>query len=122
MLNQVGLHPVRAWSAKLHASHTSAASSPRIHFGHEFQSDVSFWRLLLVRGLGSPADHLSAPLYRSNVRLPTFTLRSDASRDAMGGFVLGPVPGSVVWWRFEFDDDVRARLRATVKRLERSVG
>ena len=28
---------------------------------------------------------------------------------------MGPEPGSVVWWRFEFDDDVRARLRATVR-------
>ena len=26
---------------------------------------------------------------------------------------MGPAPG--VWWRFEFDDDVRARLRATVR-------
>ena len=38
----------------------------------------------------------------------------DASGDAMEGFFLGPEPGSGVWWRFEFDDDVRARLRATV--------
>ena len=28
---------------------------------------------------------------------------------------MGPEPGSGVWWRFEFDDDVRARLRATVR-------
>ena len=32
---------------------------------------------------------------------------SDTSGDAMGGYV--------VWRRFEFDDDVRARLRATVR-------
>ena len=32
-----------------------------------------------------------------------------------GIFVLGREPGSGVWWRFEFDDDVRARLRATVR-------
>ena len=28
---------------------------------------------------------------------------------------MGPELGSGVWWRFEFDDDVRARLRATVR-------
>ena len=45
----------------------------------------------------------------------TFTLLSDASGDAMGGFVLGPVSGSGTWWRFQCDDDVHARLRATVR-------
>ena len=42
MVNQVGLPPVRAWSAKFHASHMRAASSPRIHLGTEFHTDVSF--------------------------------------------------------------------------------
>ena len=32
----------------------------------------------------------------------------------MGGYFLGPEPGSGVWWRFEFDD-VRGRLRVTVR-------
>ena len=32
-----------------------------------------------------------------------------------GDIFLGPEPGSGVWWRFEFDDDMRARLRATVR-------
>ena len=115
MLNLVGLPPARAWSAKYHASHTRAASSPRIHLGPEFHADASFWRLLVEGGLGSPAGRLSAPLYRSFMQPPTFTLWSDASGDAMGGYFLGPGPGSSVWWRFEFGDDVRARLRATVK-------
>ena len=77
--------------------------------------DVSFWRLLVARGLGSPAGRLSAPFYRSYMQPPTFILWSNASDDAMGGFVLGPEPGSGAWWRFEFNDDVRARLRATVR-------
>ena len=115
MLNQVGLPPARAWSAKYHASHTRAASSPRIHLGPEFQADASFWRLVVEAGLGSPAGRLSAPLYRSFLQPPTFILWSDASGDAMGGYFLGPERGSGVWWRFEFGDDVRARLRATVK-------
>ena len=114
MLNQAGLPPVRAWSAKYHALHTRAASSPRIRLGPELHADASFWRLLVTGGLGSPAGRLSAPLYRSFLQPPTFTLWSDASGDVMGGYVLGPEPGSGVWWRFEFDDDVRARLRATV--------
>ena len=88
----------------------SAASSPRIHLSPEFHADASFWRLLVKGGLGSPAGRLSAPLYRSFMQPPTFTLWSDASGDAMGGYFLGPGPGSGVWWRFEFGDDVRARL------------
>ena len=42
MLNEVGLPPARAWSAKYHTSHTRAASSPRIHLGPEFHADASF--------------------------------------------------------------------------------
>ena len=90
MLNQVGLPPARAWSAKYHASHTRAASSPRIHLGPEFHADASFWRLLVEGGLGSPAGRLSVPLYRSFLHPPTFTLWSDASGDAMGGYFFGP--------------------------------
>ena len=74
MLNQVSLPPVRAWSAKFHVSHTRAASSPRMHLGPEFHVDVSFWRLLVARGLGSPAGRLSAHLYRSYMQPPAFTL------------------------------------------------
>ena len=32
-----------------------------------------------------------------------------------GDIFWGHELGSGVWWRFEFDDDVRARLRATVR-------
>ena len=90
MLHQVGLPPVRTWSAKYHASHTRAASSPRIRLGPEFHADVSFWRLLVTGGLGSPAGRFFAPLYRSFLHPPTFTWWSDASGDAMGGYVFGP--------------------------------
>ena len=96
MLNQVGLRPARAWSAKYHASHTRAASSPRIHLGPEFHADASFWRLLVERGLGSPAGRLTAPMYRSFMQPPTFTLWSDASGDATGGYFFGPELGSGV--------------------------
>ena len=114
MLIQVGLPPVRAWSATNHASHTRAASSPRIHLGPEFHADASFGRLLVAGGLGSPAGRLSTPLYRSFLQPPTFTFEVRRLGRCHGGYFLGPEPGSGVWWRFEFDDDVRARLRATV--------
>ena len=48
-------------------------------------------------------------------RVYAFTLWSDASGDSMSGYFLGPEVGSGVWWRFEFDDDVRARLREQVR-------
>ena len=90
MLNQVGLPPARASSAKYHASHTRAASSPRIHLGPEFHADASFSRLLVNGRLVPPAGRLSAPLYRSFLQPPTFTMRSDASGNAMGGLFFGP--------------------------------
>ena len=112
----VCLSLARAWSAKYHASHTRAASSPRINLGPEFHADASFWRLLVEGGLGSPAGRLSAPLYRTFLQPPTFTLCSDASGDPMGGYFFGaPSPGPACDDVFEFDDDVRARLRATVR-------
>ena len=83
--------------------------------GPEFHADASFWRLLVEGGLGFPAGRVSAPLYRSFLQPPTFTLWSDASGDAKEAYFLSPEPGSGVWWRYEFDDDVRARLRATVR-------
>ena len=33
----------------------------------------------------------------------------------MGDYFLGPEVGSGVWWRFAFDDDVRARRREQVR-------
>ena len=87
MLTNVGLHPVRAWDAKFHVAHTSAASSPRIRLGPELDADVSFWRLLVAGGLGAPAGRFSAPLYRSYMQPPAFSLWSDGFGDAMGGLV-----------------------------------
>lgn len=33
MLNKIGLCPVSAWGAKFHVAHTSAMTSPRVHWG-----------------------------------------------------------------------------------------
>ena len=46
---------------------------------------------------------------------PAFTLWLDASGQAMDEFSLETKRGFGVWWRFELDDDVRARLRVTVR-------
>ena len=46
---------------------------------------------------------------------PAFTLWLDASGQAMDDFNLETKRGLGVWWRFEVDDDVRARLRVTVR-------
>ena len=114
MLNHVGLPPVRAWGAKFHTSHSRAASYPRIQSGHEFHTDMSFSRLLVAGGLCSSTGCFSAPLYRRYSQPPAFTLWSDASGDAMGGYFWGPSPGSV--YGGALDSTPRcARLRTTVK-------
>ena len=112
----VGLCPVRAWDAKFYLAHTSAASSPCIRLGSEIHADVPVWRLFVAGGLASPAGRFSAPLYRSYMHPPAFSLWLHASGDAVGGyFVLGPEPGLGVWWCSDFDDDVRERLRASIR-------
>ena len=107
MLNNLGLPPVRAWGAQCHVPQTRTASSRRIRLGPEFHVDMSFWRLLVTEGLGSPAGRLSAPLYRSYMQPLAYTLWSDASSDSMGGYYLGPESGFGMWWRFGFDEDAR---------------
>ena len=114
-LFDVGLRPVRACGTKFLVVHTSTASSPRIQLGPEFLTEVSFLRLLVAGGSGSLTGHFSAPLYYSYMPLPAFTMWSDASGDAMAGSFLGPEPGLGVWWRLYFDDEVRERLRATIR-------
>ena len=89
MLNHLGLPPVRVWSAEFHASRTRTASSSRIRLVPEFHADVSFWRLLVAGGLGSPVGCFSAPLYRSYMQSPAFTLWSDASGDSYGRLFFG---------------------------------
>ena len=81
----------------------------------EFHADVSFWRFVGGGRVRFSRALFSAPLYRSYMQPPAFTLWSDASGDAMGGYFLGPEPGSGVWWRVGLDADVRTRLRTTVK-------
>ena len=66
MLSHLGFPPVRAWSAEFHVSRTRT-SSPRIRLGPAFHADVSFWRLLVAGGLGSPGGCFSGPLCRSYV-------------------------------------------------------
>ena len=115
MLNKVRLPPARAWSAKYHASHTRAASSPRIHLGPGFHANASFWRLLVEGGLG--LRRVASPPLCTVVTCNRPRLPCGRTPRAMpwGELFWGPEPGSGVWWRFEFDDDVRARLRATVR-------
>lgn len=106
MLNHHGLPTIRARSAKFHVSHTRTASSRRTRLGPEFHADVSFWRLMVAGGVGSPAGRFFAPSYRSYMQPPAFTLWSDVSGDSMGGYILGPETGSGAWWHLDFDDEV----------------
>ena len=74
VLNHLGLSPSRAWSENFHVSQMRTTSSSRIRLGPEFHADVSFWRLLVTGGLGSPLDRFPVPLYGSYMQPPAFTL------------------------------------------------
>ena len=65
------------------------------------------------RGIVSGGSPLS--LFVPCMEPPAFTLWLDASGQAMDEFSLETKRGFGVWWRFELDDDVRARLRVTVR-------
>ena len=57
------------------------------------------------------AGTLDAPLSSFNLQPHSRTLISDASGDVVGGFCLE----IGLWWRMDFDDDTRNRLRAHVQ-------
>ena len=112
MLLQLGLNPIES------NKFAKGSGTRRITLGLEFHADLVFWRLLIFDGLGSVGGTLGAPLIWSFPQTPTYTLWSDASGDAMGGWFLEAGASSGVWWRYEFDVDVRSRVREKVNRRD----
>lgn len=118
MLNQLGLPPSQRWQDKWQGklatsrgARESAGGRGPIWLGPEFHADVEFWRLIVAWGMRSPAGTLEAPLYSLYPQRPSYTLWSDASGDALGGYCLE----SGLWWRLDLNANVRARLRSCKK-------
>ena len=109
MLNQLGLSSGSPWKDNLEMRR--ARKRKPLKLTPEFHSDVAFWRLLVEGVLQHRGGTLHAPLYSFFLQPPSRTLWSDASGDAMGGYCLE----SGTWWRMDFDEGVRTRLRQKVR-------
>ena len=88
MFNNLGVRSIRAWNATFCEVHKNAPLSPRIRSGPEFHADVSFWRLLVAGGLGSPTGRFYTPSYRSYTRSrPRFACGRTSSATPWRAFV-----------------------------------
>ena len=77
-----------------------------------FHDDIAFWNLILDMATGPDGiTRLESPLFCRFLQPPSRILVSDASGDAMGGYCLE----SGKWWRLDFSEDVRTRLRTKVQ-------
>ena len=114
IINQLGISPVRPWDEQFGVS--GAGKGRRklracVHLGPEFHDDISFWRMVVQRALRPEGGgRLSAPLLSLCLQPHVRTLWSDASGDAMGGYCLE----SGCWWRYDYDENVRSRVRPKV--------
>lgn len=112
ILNQLGLPPLKAGGdtgtgVMVGGKHRRG----RVRLGREFHEDLAFWRKVMAMATGPDGIvKLEAPLLCSFLQAPSRTLVSDASGDGMGRFCLE----SGQWWRIDFTDDIRARLRNRV--------
>ena len=111
---QRGMSPVRPWDKRFGIS--GAGKGRRklracVRLGPEFHDDISFWRMVMQRALGpEEGSRLSAPLL--SLYCNRMFARCGAMRAEMrwGGYCLK----SGCWWRYDFDENVRARVRPKV--------
>ena len=111
ILNQLGLEPLKAGDADNRFGVGGRRRRGVVHLTHEFHADLDFWRLIMEMATGDDGiTRLESPLFACFLQPPTRTLLSDACGDAMGGFCL-----QTGWyWRIDYTEDIRTRLRERV--------
>lgn len=111
ILNQLGLAPLKEGERDGGAVAGARQMRRVVRLGREFHADLDFWRVILAMSTGPDGvTRLEAPLFTSFLQLPSRIIISDASGDAMGGYCLE----TGWWWRIDFTEDVRMRLRRRV--------
>ena len=111
---QRGVSPVRPWDERFGVSGRGKGRRKLracVRLGPEFHDDISFWRMVMQRALGPEGgSRLSAPLL--SLYCNRMFARCGAMRAEMrwGGYCLE----SGCWWRYDFDENVRARVRPKV--------
>lgn len=113
VLNQLGLAPLTAGVGSSQSHALGARQNQRVvRLSREFHADIAFWTLILDMSTGPDGvTRLESPLFCRFLQPPSRILVSDASGDSMGGYCLE----SGKWWRIDFTEDVRARLRKKVQ-------
>ena len=112
ILNQLGLAPLKAGEGlgngvNVEGKHRRGC----VKLSREFHDDLAFWKIVVEMATGpNGTTRLEAPLFCCFSQPPSRILISDASGDGMGGFCLE----SGRWWRIDFMEDIRARLRKRV--------
>ena len=108
------MSPVRPWGERFGLS--GAGKGRRklracVRLGPEFHDDISFWRMVVQRALRPEGGGQAV------CPTPQFVFATACShaverceREAMGGYCLE----SGCWWRYDFDDNVRSRVRPKV--------
>ena len=112
ILNQLGLAPLQGGAGSSRDVAIGGRQNRSIvRLTREFHDDLAFWTLILDMSTGPDGvTRLESPLFCRFLQPPSRILVSDASGDSMGGYCLE----SGLWWRIDFDEDVRARRRTKV--------
>ena len=114
IINQLRMSPVRPWDERFGVSGVGKGRCKLracVRLGPEFHDDISFCRMVVQRAVGPEGGgRLSAPLLSLYLQPHVRTLWSDTSGDAMEGYCLK----SGCWWRYDFDENVRVRVRPKV--------
>jgi len=115
ILNQLGLEPFKAGDADDRFAVGGRRRRRVVQLTHEFHADLDFWRLIIEMATGADGIiRLESPLFACFLQPPTRVLVSDACGDAMGGFCLE----TGRWWRTDFTEDIRTRLRERVRQRD----
>ena len=112
ILNQLGLAPLKEGEGM--GNGVTVGGKQRrgcVRLSREFHDDLAVWKIVVEMATGiNGITRLEAPLFCCFSQPPSRILTSDASGDGMGGFCLE----SGRWWRIDFTEDIRARLRKRV--------
>ena len=110
IINQLEMSPVRPWDERFGVADVGKGRRKLracVRLGPEFHDGISFWRVVVQRALGPEGGRLSAPLLSLYLQPQVRTL---SRGDAMGRYCLE----SGCWWPYDFDENLRARVRPKV--------
>ena len=111
IINQLGMSPVRPWDERFGVSGVCKGRRKLracVRLGPEFLDDISFWRMVVQRALG-PEGGGQAVCPTSQFVFTTACSHAveRCERRCDGGYCLE----SGWWCRYDFDENVRARVR-----------